>query len=213
MTTKRVYYIMLGTVSVLLVGIMASTYFVNGLLQQKAKNLNGVKQKSSELSAQQQGLSAAKKQVAQYSELKNIAKTIVPQDKDQAAAVREIVKLATESGISRLSSITFPASSLGSAAAKAGAAATSGSAASAKPVQPGLTQLAPAVGLPGVYQLQITITQGQDSRVTYAQFYDFLSKLEQNRRTAQVTSISLQPDTVNPNNVAFTLVINEFIKP
>ena len=64
-----------------------------------------------------------------------------------------------------------------------------------------------------MYELPITIVQDQTARVPYDRFITFLSKIEQNRRTAQVGSISVQPDANNPNNVAFTLVINEFIKP
>jgi hypothetical protein len=65
----------------------------------------------------------------------------------------------------------------------------------------------------GVYSLQITIQQTSEAAISYSQFLTFLDKLEQNRRTAQVTSIILQPDSTNPNMVAFTLTINEFIKP
>jgi hypothetical protein len=98
-----------------------------------------------------------------------------------------------------LSSITFPTSTLGSISAGAS--------------NPNLTQLLPVAGISGVYELQITITQDSSSRIPYSQFITFLSKLEQNRRTAQVSSITVQPDAQHPNNVAFTLIINEFIKP
>jgi len=128
--------------------------------------------------------------------------------------VREITKLASDSGIGQLSSVTFPASTLGTAAAAAAAGATT---TTPTPVPSGnknnLTQLTPVVGISGVYQLQITITQTSDDRVPYNQFLDFLSRLEQNRRTAQVSSILLQPDSKSSNMVAFTLIVNQFIKP
>lgn len=210
MSTKRVYFVMLGFVGLLFVGMLAGTYEVNSLLESKAKHLVDLKLRSQVVSSQQTGLQKAKKQVAQYSGFEETAKTIVPQDKDQAEAVREIANLAAESGIKRLSSVTFPASTLGGAA---GIVSSTGTAPAASASKNKLTQLIPAKGLTGVYSLQITIQQTSDAAIPYSQFIVFLDKLEQNRRTAQVSSIILQPNNVNPNMVAFTLVINEFIKP
>jgi len=65
----------------------------------------------------------------------------------------------------------------------------------------------------GVYNLQIIIQEGTNSPVPYSKFIDFLSRLEQNRRTAQVTSIVLQPLATDRDNVSFTLTLNEYIKP
>ena len=40
-----------------------------------------------------------------------------------------------------------------------------------------------------------------------------MAALENNRRTALVSAIALQPDAKDPNNVGFTLTIDEYIKP
>jgi hypothetical protein len=210
MNSKRVYYVMLGLVSVLFLAVLIGTVQVNGMLKSKAKELTDLKLQSQVVSSQQVGLQQAKKQVAQYSGFEETAKSIVPQDKDQAEAVREITKVATDSGIARLSSVTFPLSTLGGIA---GATSTSSSTTPAPQSKKSLTQLAPVKGITGVYSLQITIQQTSDAAIPYSQFLLFLEKLEQNRRTAQVSSIVLQPDNVHPNLVAFTLTINEFIKP
>lgn len=208
MSTKRVYYVMLGLVGLLFFAVLVGTVQINGLLKSKARHLVDLKLQSQVISSQQTGLQKAKKQVAQYSGFEETAKSIVPQDKDQAQAVREISKLASDSGISRLSSITFPLSTLG------GAAGTSSGTAPKTSSKGSLTQLTPVKGISsGVYSLQITIQQTSESTIPYSQFLNFLEKLEQNRRTAQVTSIILQPDNTHPNMVAFTLIINEFIKP
>lgn len=215
MSTKRVYYVMLGLVGLLFVGMLAGTYEVNSLLEAKAKTLVDLKLQSQVVTSQQTGLQRAKKQIAQYASFEDTAKRIVPQDKDQAEAVREITKIASESGIKRLSSVTFPLSTLGGPAGATSSTAPSGattpSASSNK--KNALTQLLPVKGMTGVYSLQITIQQTSEAAISYNQFLTFLDKLEQNRRTAQVTSIILQPDSSNPNMVAFTLTINEFIKP
>lgn len=207
MNSKRVYFLTLGLLALLFVGLLGGTYGVNSLLQTRSQKLVKLKLQSQVLAGQQIGLTSAKKQVQQYSSLQQIAQTVVPQDKDQAEAVREIAKLAADSGITQLSSVTFPASTLGGTSIP-------GSTKIAVPTGSSkLTQLTPVVGLGGVYQLQITITQASDNRISYDQFITFLGKLEQNRRTAQVASITLQPDPKQPDMVAFTLVINEFIKP
>jgi hypothetical protein len=217
MTSKRMYYVLLSVVGLLLVGVLAGTYEVNSLLVSKSKHLVNLKLQSQIVASQQTGLTVAKKQVAQYTGLEQIAKTIVPQDKDQAEAVREIANLASQSGITQLSSVTFPQSTLGTLLGNTSTSTTGTTTTTTAPSSSGkknaLTQLIPVPGVTGVYQLQITIQQTAEHEVSYNQFLTFVEKLEQNRRTAQVSSILLQPDTKNPNQVAFTLVINEFIKP
>jgi hypothetical protein len=197
---KQLYYLLIALVVLLCVGFLGVAYATNQILGGQAEKLSKLKADNDALQQQQTALGKNKQDIKRYSELNTIAQTIVPQDKDQAEAVREIVNLAAQSGIGKLSSITFPTSTLGSiGGSKAG--------------NPNLTQLTPVVGMSGVYQLEITITQSQSARVPYGQFVSFLSKLEQNRRTAQVSSITVQPDAQHPDQVAFTLTINEFIKP
>jgi len=198
---KQLYYLLVAAVVLLCLGFVAIGYGTNMILGAEATKLSKVKADSEAAQNLQSSLAKNKKDIEKYSELNTIAQTIVPQDKDQAEAVREIVNLAAQSGIGKLSSITFPSSTLGSLVPVAGGANSN------------LTQLVPVTGLAGVYELQITITQDSTARVSYSQFLTFLGKIEQNRRTAEVGSITVQPDTQNPNNVAFTLVINEFIKP
>jgi hypothetical protein len=197
---KQLYYMLVTLVVVLCIGFIGVAYGTNKILGSQATKLSKLKADSEVMQNLQSSLGKNKQDIKKYSELNTIAKTIVPQDKDQAEAVREIVNLAAQSGISKLSSITFPSSTLGTLTPGASR-------------NPNLTQLQPVKGLSGVYELQIIITQDSSARVPYSQFLNFLSKLEQNRRTAEVTGINVQPDAQHPNNVAFTLTISEFIKP
>ena len=199
MNSKKFFYGLIGVLVLLGLGLLVSVREANMLLEHQSKTLAGLKAQSQAVSKQQVQLAKAKRDIATYSELNNIARSVVPQDKDQAEAVREIVNLAAQSGIPKLSSVAFPPSTLGGAATKK---------TSSK-----LTQVTPVKGITGVYDLQITITQANTDLVPYASFTSFLSKLEQNRRTAQVSSITVQPDPKTPSLVAFTLVIDEFIKP
>jgi hypothetical protein len=208
MNSKRVFYVMIAAVAILFLAIIGSAYVANSLLQTQSTKLLALKLQSEVLDQEQTSLIKAKKDIQNYSSLEKIAKTIVPQDKDQARAVREIIKIANDSGISP-SAITFPVSTLGGAGTKSVGAATPKTSAA----KSALSQLNPVKDIKGVYVMKITITQDAADPVTYDKFIDFLSRLEQNRRTAQVSSIILQPSTTNRNQLSFTLTVDEFIKP
>lgn len=200
MKAKQLNYLLLGLFVLVVAALGGLAYGTNALLSGQAQKLSKLRADSNVADSLQATLAKNKQDIAKYGELNTIAETIVPQDKDQAQAVREIANLAAQSGIPKLSSITFPTSTLGAIG-------------STKASNPNLTQLTPVKGMTGVYNLQITVSQDQTARVPYSSFIMFLQKLEQNRRTAQVSSLSVQPDATSPDQVAFTLVINEFIKP
>jgi len=196
MKAKQLYFVLIAALVLLGVGFIGVAYGANKLMNNQANQLAKLRADSDVLDSQQVTLAKNKQDIVKYGNLNTIAETVVPQDKDQAEAVREIVNLASQSGISKLSSITFPASSLGTTA-------SSGK-------KQDLTQLTPVKGMSGVYELPITVSQTAGDDVPYSQLTTFLAKLEQNRRTAQVSSITVQP---KDGKVAFTLVINEYIKP
>jgi hypothetical protein len=191
---------------VLFVAVLGGAYESTALLTTQAKKLQHLKTQSQVYASESSAVVKARADVTKYASLGNIARAIVPQDKDQAEAVREIVNIATTTGVSP-TSITFLASSLG--ASSVGATLPTTGAATASP----LSQLTPVKGITGVYNLQITIQQDDKHPVAYNNFLDFLGKLELNRRTAQVVSIQLKPDTKLSNELSFTLTVNEFIKP
>ncbi len=205
MNAKKLYYVLLGSVFALSLGVLGTGYAANALLTSKSHHLSKVKAESESAQSLQTLLQKNKSDLTRYKELNEIAKAVVPQDKDQAQTVREIVNIAKASGINNLTSITFPASSLG--------AATATGTPVAKSTTGGLTQVTPVKGISGVYILPITLTVDQSHPVTYSQFITFLEKLEQNRRTAQVSDITLKPDPKNLNSLSFSLVVNEYIKP
>ena len=198
MNSKRMYYILLGSLVVLVIFLVSSANIATGILAKRSSTLSTLKSQKQVLANEESQLSTDKIELSKYAGLNTIAETVVPQDKNQAEAVREIVNLANMSGIGLLSSITFPASTLGI---------------NTPSNSKGLTQLAPVKNIPGVDELQITVTQNTSSYVSYSSFLTFLSALEQNRRTSQVSSINIQPDPDNLNLVSFNLVINEYVRP
>jgi hypothetical protein len=206
MSAKHVFYLLSGILLVLFIAVIGGAYESNVLLTTQAKKLQHLKLQSQVYASESSAVVKAKADVTKYASLGNVARAIVPQDKDQAEAVREIVNIANTAGVSP-NSVTFLASSLGTSLN--GAAAPTTGAATASP----LSQLTPVKGIPGVYNLQITIQQDDKHPVAYTNFLDFLSKLELNRRTAQVVSIQLKPDPDVASELSFTLTVNEFIKP
>jgi hypothetical protein len=213
-TTKRLYFLLIAAIGLLLIGLAAGAYGANSLLASQADKLTTLKAKSLALDQEQQGFIRAQADIKTYASLEKIAQAVVPEDKDQAQTVREIVNIAAASGIS-LSAINFPASTLGgtgvvqsSQGVAASPSTTSSSSSTGK-----LSQLVPVKNIPGVYNLLITIQSDSNNPVQYASFINFLAALEHNRRTAQISTVTLQPNATNRNLLNFTLTLNEYIKP
>lgn len=219
MSSKRVYLILVGLLALGTLALVGGAYGINSLLESQARQSTDAKAKVSALQQQQTNLTQSKKDIAKYTDLYNITKAIVPENKDQAETVRQIVNIAGQNGIA-IGSITFPASTLGASNTKT---PSSGSAATAI-VNPhplsstgdnklNLSQLEKVPSIQGVYVLQITVASNQAKPVTYPQLINFLSGIENNRLTAEVTTIDITPSADSPGTFTFNLTLNSYIKP
>jgi len=211
MNAKRLFFVLVASLTIIVIGIGAGSYIMAGMFKTKSAELASTKGRVEQLNTQQNSIAKSKQDITTYAELEGITKKIVPQDKDQAEAVRQLTKIANASNVP-LTTITFPSSSLGT---KVPGKATTPSAASSAAVAatPNLSQLTPVPNIPGVYNLQITLGNNSNNTVTFNQLNSFLQALENNRRTAAVASINIQPQQDNPNKLVFTLIINIYIKP
>lgn len=196
---------MLGTLGLLIALITSGTVGGNILLEKQSKKLSTLKLENESIETQQNALAQAKKDVERYTELDKIAKSVVPQDKDQAKTVREIVQIAGANNIP-VKSVTFQASTLGNAAV----AAPQGQDDPATKAKPSVSQLKPVEGIPGVYTLEIQVASA--GKVSYQNFLKFLESLEKNRRTAHVNGINLKPSS-NGTQLDFNLTLNAYVKP
>lgn len=213
MNSKRTFFVMVGFCGLSIAALGASVFFGNQLLQKKSQQLTELKVETAVIDAQQMALSKAKQDIETYTSLNAIAKQIVPQDKDQARAVREIINIAQQSGVN-ITGITFPASNLGQVPAKTTPAEGEAAGADATtPAPPPISQVKPVEGITGVYQLELNVSTDATKPITYAQLIDFLSKLEQNRRTAQIINLTIQPSPANRNLLTLTLQLTIYIKP
>jgi hypothetical protein len=214
MNSKKLFFVMISLVGLMAIGLIGGAYGASSILTEQSKSLLDARSKSMALDQQQIQLNNAKASIKKYQDVSNIASSVVPQDKDQAQTVLEIVKIASQQGI-KLGAITFPSSTLGgtttgsssSSSSSTSASSTSNSSASK------LSQLTPVKGITGVYTLPITVQSDSASPTSYDKFISFMSALEHNRRTALVSAINLQPDPKDPAKVGFTLTIDEYIKP
>lgn len=202
MTPKRFYYIMFFLSGLIFIALLGSVFAGNYLLEKQSERLRHVKAESRATDTQKVSLAKAKNDIEQYAEINEISKSVVPQDKNQAKTVREINQIASESGI-KLDQISFQNSTLGqSSSSRSG---------SSKTKLPAITQVQPVPGIKNVFSLEVIIASSSDP-IPYYKFLEFLERLENNRRTAHVTSISISPVSAG-SDVTFSLKLNAYLKP
>jgi len=210
MNSKQTFFGLLGALALLVIVSAGLLYFGLGELQKKGDELTQLKLKQAVMDNRKQNLVSAKRDIKEYKPLEQISKSIVPQEKDQARTVREIYAISDEAGVS-LESIQFPSSALGEAKTKSKSKKTS-----KKPtalVDPNTTQLVEVEGAKNLYAMEIKVQSNRSQPVPYSRLVRFLTLLENNRRTAHVTNISIQPSDDNRNFVTFSLTLNLYVKP
>jgi len=216
LNSKNIRLILIGSLGLLSIVFFATVFLGLSALSGKSDSLVKLKSQSQNTDNRLNNLEQAKKEVDKYNYFKDVAETVIPSEKNQAETVLEIYQMAQQSGIS-IQSITFPASTLGqNTGTPAPGAPTDATSAAAS--QTALTQAKPVAGIAGLYSLELTITpdSGKDvppaQQVTFPKMLDFLKRIENNRHTAQITQVGIQPAT-DSQTLSFTLTINIFIKP
>ena len=199
------HYVLVGAFIVLGLAGGATLLFGDKMLAGTSAKLSNWRLQAQVLDNQQSALAQAKRDVAKYTPLNTIAQTVVPQEKNQALAVREIIGFAAQSKIT-ISSITFPASNLG------GTGLTSTGVKTTPIVSPVPSQLTPAPGLSGIYVLPITVQSDITKPIGYAQLSTFLQALERNRHTAEVSQLTITPSDSGGKTLSFEVIINIYIK-
>lgn len=207
MTNRKVYWGMIGVNVFLLLAVLGVAVMGDRLLKKQSDIIINQRLENTVLEKEQLSLIQAKKDLEAYYDLQKIAKQIVPQEKDQALTIRQIIALADKAGI-KISNIGFPSSTLGSPTTKT-------------TVEPGaspttttdISQAKPVTGIKGLLSLEMNITSDVTKPTSYSRLVSFLEGLENNRRTAQVSQLSIQPDNKDPSLLNFTLTLTVYIKP
>lgn len=216
LTSQRLRYVLLGALGLAAVIFIMIAFFGLSLLASKSQKMVNLKVQGVAADNQLNSLALAKKEIKQYGYFKTVAKEVIPNDKDQAAAVLQINQFASQSGF-LLQAISFPTSNLGLSSLSTGQASTQ----AASPTSI-LSQALPVPSIKGLYSVQLTITPQTDQdlpasqQVTYAKLLDFLNRIENNQRTAQISQIIIKPlynGDGSFRSFDFTLGINIFIRP
>ncbi len=220
MSPKRLYFILIGLLVVITVGSFALTWEASKWLATRSQSTVELKLDILKLQQQQKiGLKAASELETYKQDVKYIAE-VLPKRKDQVDALSQLTKIADENNIT-FGSISFPSSELGNAVAKVAAPVVDESAktTTASPTTPApapkptATQTKPVDGLPGVSSIQISLGEiaqkSSNKSLTYDQLLSVLRSIEQNRRTMQMTNISITPKkSTTDNSVLYQLTIN-----
>ena len=206
MSNKKFYWLMVGVNCIVVVAIIASVVVGDRLLKKQSDTILAQKLENSVLEKEQVSVLTAKQDLEKYAELQQIAKQIVPQEKDQALTTRQIVTLADKSSV-HIGSIGFPSSTLGNAATKKSADSTAPS-----PTVSGISQAKPVAGINNLLALDISVVSDTTKPSGYSNVINFLQSLENNRRTAQVSQINIQPDSKNTSLLNFSLTLTVYIK-
>lgn len=218
MTSKRLYYILLSTLLILIIGIGVSVYFGNKIMQDKANELKIIDLEDKVTTKKLSLLQNAKKELNDNKDLQATIDEALPKTKNQAEVVAELYQMAAQSNI-KISSITFPSSTLGDKKASTGSASTDGSSAQSSTASntptsnSTSTQTKPVPSVSGVNSVDVALTFAPTSgeSIPYNNMLEFLSLVEQNRRTMLINTLQITPDLKN-GGVSFSVNLKLFVK-
>lgn len=186
---KRTFYMLIAINVLLIGGIVGAYLFASNFAKQKSKEIAVLK---ADIETNDQTLNSHReleRSLSQSKELAEIAKEVLPQDKNQSLALQEINKFASESGVA-IKQVTFNTPS------------------NKKSTGPTLTSPS---NLKGVSVLSVSV---KADKMQYEQLLTLLKKFEDNRRRMQVTSISLAPSTSNLGQLdRVDLLVDIYLKP
>lgn len=211
MTSKRLFFLLIGLIGCTIVAIVGMAVLGNIVLKKQSAKLVEAKAEYASLDAQELAFKQAQKDIVKYSELNTLTKRIVPQDKDQAKTLREIYKIAESNGVP-VKTITFSTSTLGE---KSGTSSKTDpkSATPSAQQSTSITQVKPVDGINGVYTMEIILANDADNLVSFDNITKFMTGLESNRRTAHISNITLTPDRKKGNRLTYNITLRVYIKP
>lgn len=202
-SSKKVYFALIAAFTLITANIFGMLYFSKNFLSKSedeliAAKLEIVKQEEIEKTYRQNINNLEK-----FAQTASILEEVIPKEKDQAVAVREIDAIAKQNGMT-INTLSFPSSDLNKKAAtpttSSNTTATSTAISQAKPVK-GLT------GVLGI-DINVELRSTNEGAISTDQLLGMLRALENNRRNMRVTSINYN---AGDQTVDIKLII--FIKP
>jgi hypothetical protein len=215
--------------------IVASAFIVRtaaNWLTQSSSELNSIRGELSDLSTKLENIDRQKKVLATQASSVSTLSFVLPKEKDQARALKEIEAIANQANVT-IESVGFPSSTLGSAqtvapkttadttAPSTTSGTSTGATATPTPSKPTkvVSQATPLKDIPGVQSIELSIgaINSKDTSikgVRYDEMLSLLKLIERNRRTMQIRSIGIgQTETAAGKTYSLTLSIVIFIQP
>lgn len=214
MTTKKAHYGLLGLLVLVIVAIGLAMYFSRVFLKSNSDSLVNAKLELYKIDETEYIYRKNQAILQENQETADILASVLPQEKDQAKAVREITQIASDNGLS-VKAIRFPGSDL-VITNKPVAAQTQGSTTTpqATPSGPTISQAKPVNGLNNVLGIavEIELTSARSgAQISTDQVLSFLQQIENNRRNIRVTSINFGSSVDEGKTLKIDTLL--FIKP
>lgn len=208
-TPKKIYYLMISLIFITILLIFSSIYLGRQLLLKsqsslvEAKLYNYTQEKTEEIFRKNQKLLNENADIAQ------ILSNIVPSEKDQARAVRELNAIAEANNLNVVS-VSFPRSDLLTPAKTTETKTDQSSNDKALDQSKSISQAKPIKGMNGVYSIELTteISSKDGQRIPTDQILSLLQNIENNRRNMRIGSIN-----ISSNGETINLKLMIFIKP
>lgn len=214
MTTKKAHYGLLGLLVLVIVAIGLAMYFSRVFLKSNSDSLVNAKLELYKIDETEYIYRKNQAILQENQETADILASVLPQEKDQAKAVREITQIASDNGLS-VKAIRFPGSDL-VITNKPVAAQTQGSTTTpqATPSGPTISQAKPVNGLNNVLGIavEVELTSARSgAQISTDQVLSFLQQIENNRRNIRVTSINFGSSVDEGKTLKIDTLL--FIKP
>lgn len=185
---KKLFLILIGLNAVFVGGILIAFSVSSNTAQQKSQKISRLK---ADVEANDQALvnyKVLQSAIKSNKDLESIAQKVLPSDKDQSAALADIDKFSRETS-TPVQQISF------NTTANKIAGTSSGS----------------SSGTKGVSVVAVVL---HSNNVRYDNLLSFLKKIETTQRRMQVTSITITPNSTNPNLLSrVDLSIDIYVKP
>jgi hypothetical protein len=208
MNAKKVFYLLIGLTVIIVIATGSMLFFADSFLKKNSEKLTQYKKDEKQVQLDERVYTKANNDLKKYTQLglRQAVDEALPKEKDQAKAVKEVLQIATVTGV-KIEKIQFTDSTLGDKV-KTPAANPNG-----QTVAPSatITQAKPIPGISGVQGIEMTVglTGANDKTpINYSQFTDFVDKITNNRRSMQISKLTIQPGLKKAE-----LTINIFVKP
>lgn len=188
---KRAFYLLLALNIALIGGIAGTFLLANKIAGQKSMEISLLKADIETNDTTLTNYKQLEQTLKKNKEVEEIAQQVLPQDKNQSAALTQLDEFSAQTGV-KIKQVTF---------------------------NPGTTDTKKATGptlttpssLKGVSILNVSV---RCDKTQYENLLNFLKKIENNRRRMQVKSVSLSPSTQVLGQLdQVNLTIDIYLKP